>query len=81
MMAGESVFIVNTEMQASYVISGTEDSLADYRNDGWEIAYCSHNKDAGVICATVPIMLIVHPLKRKIVPRREKKWKETKTNK
>ena len=50
MMAGESLIVVTTEMLASYMVSGTEDSLADCRHDGWGITYCSHNRDAGVIC-------------------------------
>ena len=50
MMAGESLIVVTTEMLASYVVSGTEDSLADCRHDGWGITHCSHNRDANVIC-------------------------------
>ena len=50
-MAGESLIVTTTEMLVSYVVSGTEDSLADSRNDGWGITrYCDHNRDAGVIC-------------------------------
>ena len=32
--------------------SGTEDSLADCRHDGWGMTYdyCSHGRDSGVIC-------------------------------
>ena len=37
MMAGEalSLIVVKTEMLASYVVSGTEDSLADCQHDVW----------------------------------------------
>ena len=50
MMAGDSLVVITTEMLASYVVSGTEDSLADCRHDGWGITGCNHNRDAGVIC-------------------------------
>ena len=50
MMAGESLIVVTTEMLASYVVSGTDDSLADRPPDGLGITYCNHNRDAGVIC-------------------------------
>ena len=50
MMVGESLIVVTTELLASYVVSGTEESLTDCRHDGWGITNCSNNRIAGVIC-------------------------------
>ena len=54
MEAGESLNgyldVITTEMLASYVVSGTEDSLANCRHGGWGMTHCNHNKDVGVIC-------------------------------
>ena len=51
MMAGESLIVTTTEMLVSYVVSGTEDSLADCLHDGWgNTSGCGHYRDAGVIC-------------------------------
>ena len=52
MMVGESLIVVTTEMLVSFVVSGTEDSLADCHHDCLGITdfYCGHNRDAGVIC-------------------------------
>ena len=52
-MAGESLMVViKTEILVSYVVSGTEDSLANCHHDGLGITYCSQNRDAStsVIC-------------------------------
>ena len=52
-MAWESLHIVvTTEMLVSYVVSGTEDSLADCRHDGWVIVVTTEMLTSSVVSGT-----------------------------